>query len=215
MAAPISVLLVDDHGVVRDGLKALLEAQPDIAVVGMAADGWEAISEAERLQPDVAVMDLTLPQLNGIDASELLLKRSPQTRIVILSMYHSSEHVCRALRAGAVGYVVKEAAGRELVDAVRAAFGGQHPLSRQISNAVLDRIAHEPLKSPVEQLSLREREVLQLTVAGFSSAQTGERLYLSSKTVDSYRSRVMHKLGVRDLAGLIHFAIQNSLVPPQ
>ena len=211
---PIRILIVDDHGIVRDGLTALLEKHGNMQVVGTAATGKEAVVAAARLEPDVIVMDLVLPELSGVDATERILNLLPRTQVVILSVCHTSEHIFRALRAGALGYVLKQAAGAELVSAVRSAFVGEPYLSPQITDVVIGSLLHKAaLQSPLERLSGREREVLHLTVGGSSSAEIARRLSLSRKTVDTYRSRVMEKLGVEDLAGLIHFAIAHAMTP--
>jgi DNA-binding NarL/FixJ family response regulator len=212
--SPISILVVDDHGIVRDGLTALIEKQQRMKVVGTAATGKEAVVAAARLKPDVVVMDLVLPELSGIDATERILSLLPRTQVVILSVCRTSEHVFRALRAGARGYVLKESAGAELVRALKAAFAGERYLSPRISEIVINGVLNNTTShSPLERLSGREREVLHLTVAGSSSAEIARRLSLSRKTVDTYRSRVMEKLGVSDLTELIHFAIEHAMAP--
>jgi DNA-binding NarL/FixJ family response regulator len=214
MLRPIRILIVDDHGIVRDGLAALLEKQEHMQVVGTAATGKEAVVAAVRLKPDVIIMDLVLPELSGIDAMERILCLLPQTQIVVLSVCHTSEHVVRALRAGARGYVLKEAGGAEIVCAVQAVIVGERYLSSRITEVVIDSLLNKAgLLSPLERLSGREREVLHLTVGGSSSAEIARQLSLSRKTVDTYRSRVMEKLGVVDLTGLIHFAIEHAMTP--
>jgi len=211
---PVRIVIVDDHGIVRDGLTVLLDSQDQMKVVGAAASGRQAVLEATRLRPDVMVMDLTLPELSGIDATERILALFPQIRVVILSSCRSSEHVFRALRAGARGYVVKQAAGAELVRAIRAVFIGERYFSPQITEIVVDGLLSNSMSSsPLERLSGREREVLHLTVAGSSSAEIAQRLSLSRKTVDTYRSRAMEKLGVPDRTALIHFAIEHAMTP--
>jgi DNA-binding NarL/FixJ family response regulator len=212
--SPISVVVVDDHGIVRDGLCALLDGHFHLKVIGSAANGKEAILTAIRLRPDVVVMDLVLPDLSGIDATLRILTELPDTRIVILSASNTSEHVFRALRAGARGYVLKESATSELVQAVLAVFAGERYLSPKITGLVIDALGSAAAPaSPIESLSPREREVLHLTVGGATSAQIGEKLSLSRKTVDTYRSRVMGKLGVPDMAGLIRFALAHAMTP--
>jgi DNA-binding NarL/FixJ family response regulator len=214
MLPTVRIMVVDDHGVVRDGVAAVLERQERMQVVGMASTGREAVVTAARLRPDVVVMDLMLPELSGIDATERILGLLPRTRIVILSVCHTSEHIFRALRAGARGYVLKESAGAELVRAVSAVAVGERYLSSQITEVVIDGLLRNAgLHSPLERLSGREREVLHLTVAGSSSAEIAKRLSLSRKTVDTYRSRLMEKLGVADLTALIHFAIEHAMTP--
>jgi DNA-binding NarL/FixJ family response regulator len=213
--APTKVLVVDDHGIVRDGLSVLLNATSEMQVVGAAADGKAAVREAEKLKPDVIVMDLALPELSGIDATLLILAAQPRIRIVVLSASDTSEHVFRALRAGARGYVLKESAGTEIVQAVAAVSKGHRYLSARLTGVLIDgmMLGDQTSASPIESLSPREREVLHLTVTGASSADIGARLSLSSKTIDTYRSRVMGKLGVTDLAGMIRFAVAHELAP--
>lgn len=209
----LSVLVVDDHGIVREGLIALLERCPSIRIVGSATNGREAVEQARRLAPDVVVMDLVLPEMCGIDATERIVKDLSDTRVVILSVCSSSEHVYRALRAGALGYVLKQAAVTELVDAVLAVGRGERFLSSQIADIAGDVTLDSYPRSPLERLSLREREVLQLTVAGITSAEIARRLFLSPKTVETYRSRIKEKLGVADQAALIRFAVQHDITP--
>jgi DNA-binding NarL/FixJ family response regulator len=214
VGSPVSILVVDDHGIVRDGISAVLEKHPNLKVVGSVATGKEAVAAATRLVPDVIVMDLMLPELSGVDATERILTLLPRTHIVILSVCRTSEHIFRALRAGARGYVVKEAVSADLVRAVLAVTAGERFLSSQITELVIGRVlGNSETHSPLERLSKREREVLHLTVAGSSSAEIAQRLSLSRKTVDTYRSRIMDKLGVSDLAGLIHFAIEHAMTP--
>jgi DNA-binding NarL/FixJ family response regulator len=185
-----------------------------MSVVGSVANGKEAILVAERLKPQVIVMDLILPELSGIDATMRILAALPLTRIVILSACDTSEHVFRALRAGARGYVLKESASTELVQAVLAVVAGERYLSPRIAGIVIDSLlGNAESASPIESLSPREREVMHLTVSGASSAEIGKKLSLSRKTVDTYRSRVMGKLGVPDLAGLVRFAVAHAMTP--
>jgi DNA-binding NarL/FixJ family response regulator len=210
---PARVLLVDDHGIVRDALTAFLNKPDSVTVVGTAADGKEAILAAARLNPDVIVMDLMMPELGGLDALERILGLLPQSRVIILSACSSSEHVFRALRTGARGYVIKAAAASELLVAVDAVMAGERYLSSQITGLVIDAmLTNSAPLSPIERLSRREREVLHLTVTGNSSADIASKLSLSRTTVDTYRSRLMAKLDVPDRAKLIHFAIEHALV---
>ncbi|NPV08164.1 MAG: response regulator transcription factor [Anaerolineae bacterium] len=212
----ISVYLADDHAVVRDGLRSLLEAHPGIRVVGDAATGSEAVQEIARLRPNVAVVDIAMPVLNGIEAARQVAQVSPDTRVIILSVHSSSEHVFRALQAGARGYLLKESAGAEVVDAVRAVALGERYLCRRVSDAITEDYVRyreaADADSPLARLSDREREVLQLVVEGRSSAEIAQRLFLSPKTVDTYRSRLMHKLGVHDVPGLVKFAIRHGVI---
>jgi DNA-binding NarL/FixJ family response regulator len=208
----ITVLLADDHGVVRDGLCALLEAQGDIVVCAMAANGREAVRLAQAQQPQVAVLDIAMPELNGIAAARQIRAATPAIQVVILSIHATSEHIYQAFQAGALGYVLKESAGKEVVTAVRTVAAGQRYLSEKITASVMrDYLAEHPTRSPLESLSKREREVLQLTVEGKTAAHVAERLGLSPKTVETYRSRLMQKLGMSDLPALVKFAIQHGL----
>jgi DNA-binding NarL/FixJ family response regulator len=205
----IDVLLADDHAVMRDGLRLLLEAQPDLRVVGEAATGREAVRQVSMRAPDVVIMDIAMADLNGVEATRQIRARAPDTQVVVLSMYSTGEHVVRALQAGALGYVLKESASADVVDAVRAAYVGRQYLSPKIAAA--RGPARRAGVSPLQSLSQREREILQLTVEGRSSAQIASILTLSPKTVDTYRSRLMRKLGLHDLASLVKFAIQHGL----
>ena len=212
----IRVLVADDHAIVREGLGTMLSNQPDMTVVGLATHGRDAIRMVDEYQPDVAVMDISMPELNGIDAISQILPRHPNIKVIVLSIHETKPYVYRALKAGARGYLLKETAGLEVVDAVRAVYSGERYLSQRISDLVTDisfhRLEGSKEVSPLEQLSPREREILQLVAEGKTSQEIAERLALSSKTVDTYRSRLMRKIGVEDMAGLIKFAIQNGVI---
>jgi len=208
----ITVLIADDHAVVRDGLRLLLENQSDIRVVGEVANGREAVEAAIRLKPDVVLMDLAMPLLNGTDATVLIMEKQETAKIVMLSMHSTVEHVFRALQAGALGYLRKESAGNEVVDAVRAVHGGRRYLSQKITESVVDDYVRKRAEeSPLDSLSQREREILQLLVEGSSGIDIARQLNISPKTVDTYRSRMMQKLGIGDLPGLVKFALQHGL----
>jgi RNA polymerase sigma factor (sigma-70 family) len=213
----ITVFLADDHAVVRDGLRALLEVQPDMRVIGDAANGRETVRRVARLCPDVVVLDIAMPELNGIEAAWEIHEVCPATQVIILSMYSTTEHIFRALQAGVRGYLLKESAGIEVIDAVRAVHAGQRYLSQRISDRTIDDYVRQrqadQAKSPLARLSPREREVLQLVAEGKSSAEIADILSLSLKTVETYRSRLMRKLGISDLPGLVRFAIQHGLTP--
>jgi DNA-binding NarL/FixJ family response regulator len=211
---PFKIVVVDDHGIIRDGVRSLLLRENGLSVVGLAATGEQAILAAERLKPDVMIMDLVLPMLSGIDATKSILGLLPRTKIIILSAFSTSEHVYRALRAGALGYVVKDAVGGQLVRAVRTVLLGRQYLSSSIAGVLKDGYPNEGVEqSPLERLSPREREVLHRVVEGYSSTEIGLQLALSRRTVDTYRSRLMHKVGVSNRSQLIHFAIQHALAP--
>jgi DNA-binding NarL/FixJ family response regulator len=209
----IRVLLADDHAIIRDGLRALLQSIPDIEVVDAVSNGRTAVQRTIELRPDVVVMDIAMPDLNGIEAARILREKLPAARVVMLSMHSDSEHVYRALEAGAVGYLLKESAGEEVVSAVRAVQLGRTYLSRSLET-LERRSATRADRSPLDSLSTRERQVLQLVVEGRSSAAIAAMIHLSPKSVDTYRSRLMKKLGVSDVTGLVKFAIQHGLTSP-
>jgi len=210
----IRVFLADDHAIIRDGLRLILESEERISVVGEADNGREAVLQVQRLSPDVAIMDVAMPGLTGIDAAEQIRKASPLTKVLILSMYGNSEHIHHAFRAGAKGYLLKESAGKEVVDAVLNVSLGKRYVSQKIADVLVDVMLDPesvPARSPIESLSQREREILQLVVDGKSSAEIAGLLYISPKTVETYRSRLMEKLGIHDLPTLVRFAIQHGL----
>lgn len=208
----LRVVIADDHAVMREGLAALL-ASAGIEVIGTAANGREAVRIARDLTPDVVVMDISMPDLNGVEAAREIRARAPSVRIVMLSMHSSREHVHQALAAGAEGYVLKEAAGTEVVTAVRTVAAGRRYLSPAIESAMLEA-GGTAARGPLESLSARERQVLQLVVEGKSSAEIARTVHLSPKTVETYRSRLMKKLGVAEVTALVKFAVQHGLTPP-
>jgi DNA-binding NarL/FixJ family response regulator len=209
-ASVCKVLVVDDHGIVREGLVAMLRTQDCIEVLGTAATGHEAILAARRLRPDIVLMDLVLPDMNGIDATERILELLPLTRVIILSARQTIEHVYRALRAGALGYVIKDASPEELARAIHTVADGGQFLSPQVTPSIVDGAHCYSLpQSPMERLSKRERDVLHQIVAGGSSASIAQQLSLSRKTIDTYRGRLMTKLGVSNRSALIRFVIEN------
>lgn len=210
----ITVFLADDHSVVSDGLRLLLELQQDIRVVGNAANGRDAVRQVTELGPDIVVMDIAMPELNGIEATSMIRAKSPHTQVIILSMLSDAEHIFRALQAGARGYVLKASAGKEVVGAVRAVHAGRRYLSQKIAETVIDDYIHERrAASPLDGLSMREKQVLQLFVEGKSTAVIADTLALSPRTVETYRSRLMEKLGISDLPSLVKFAIQQGITP--
>ena len=208
----IRVLLADDHAMLREGLRALLTAS-GINVVGEVSDGREAVRRVHELDPDVVVMDVSMPELNGIEAAGMIRERSLRAKIVMLSMHSSTEHIHRAFAAGAAGYVLKASASLEVIAAVKAVHAGQRYLSPALEQAQIEAGGARQ-RSPLDSLSSRERQVLQLVVEGRSSAEIAGIVHLSSKTVDTYRSRLMKKLGVSDVASLVKFALEHGLTPP-
>ena len=210
---PVTILLADDHAVVRDGLRALIEDGSDLKVVGVAGNGREAVAEAQRLHPDIVIMDIAMPELDGVEATRRIVEKCPDTRVLMLSMYLSAEHIHRALQAGAQGYVLKESAGDEVVEAIRALRAGKRYLSHRITETVIDDYLREGASlSPLDSLSLRERDVLQLVVEGKTNVAIAQALSLSPKTVETYRARIMKKLKVHDTVELVKFAMRHGLV---
>ena len=210
----ISVFLADDHAVLRDGLRFLLESQGDITIAGVATDGREAVQRVSELRPDVVLMDIAMLELNGLEATLQIRQACPQVQVIILSMHASPEYIHHALEAGARGYLLKESSGGEVVEAVRAVHAGQRYLSQRISETILERFLEQPRPVyPLDSLSPREREILQLVAEGKSSAEAAAILFLSPKTVETYRGRVMKKLGLSDLPAMVRFAVQHGLIP--
>ena len=201
----VSVLLADDHAILLDSLRALLEAEGDLKVVGRAVNGEEAVRLARQLRPDVAILDIGMPILNGIEATRRIREVSRSTLILILSSHALPQYVDEALRAGAAGYVVKQSAGPELVKAVRAIIAGK----RYVSASLERNIASE---DPFGSLTVREREVLQLIADGKSNAAAAAILGLSPRSVETYRARLMQKLGLEDLPSLVKLAIRHGLI---
>jgi DNA-binding NarL/FixJ family response regulator len=215
LAAPLArILIVDDHSIVRDGLALLIEREHGMKVVGYAATGEEAVVVTQRLRPDLIIMDLMLPALDGIEATRRIVSEFPKTRVVALSACHTPEQVSRALRAGALGFVLKAEAATDLLRAIKMVAAGTQYISPAILALFADGALSVPiLKSPFERLSRREREVVQLIVAGSTSSDIALHLSLSRKTVDTYRGRIMVKLGVANRSELIRFALEYELPP--
>jgi DNA-binding NarL/FixJ family response regulator len=212
----IRVYLADDQTVLRDGLRSLLEANPDMTVVGEAANGSEAVREIERLQPDVVVLDISMPQLNGIDAAQIVRDRCPGTKVIMLSVAGDAESIHRAFEAGAAGYLLKFSAGREVVQAVRAAHLGKRYLSDQVTDTVVRGYGLKPQQqSPMASLSRRERQILQLLADGRSAPEIARQLSLSPRTVETYRARMMEKLGIKDFRELVMYAVKHGIVKSQ
>jgi DNA-binding NarL/FixJ family response regulator len=208
---PITVFIADDHPVMCDGLTHLLQSQEDIRVVGVAANGLDAVRQVCRLYPNVLVADIAMPEMNGIEATRQIRQRSPATQVVILSMHSTPDHIFHALQAGALGYILKENAGRTIIDAVRAVHRGKRYLCERAADVLAEHAARRSGPNPLDDLSTREREILQLVAEGCTSAEIAGKLSLSPKTVDSYRSRLMEKLGIHDVAGLVKFSILHGL----
>lgn len=212
----LRILIADDHAVVRAGVRSLLEQQPDWEVCAEAANGREAVTLAQELNPDIAVLDITMPQLNGLDAARQILKDNPSVLVLILSVHESEQLVREIIDAGAHGYLLKSDAGPELATAVQAL--SRHELYftakySQIAMELRGQLHSVPLL-PGEKLTPREREVLQLLAEGKSNKGVGEALGICDKTVETHRANVMSKLGLHSVAELVHYAIQNKIVAP-
>ncbi len=211
----ITIVLVEDHQIVRQGIKMLLAEEPDFRVVGETGDGLEAIQLIERLRPNVAVLDLMLPGIGGLEIAREVKACSPQTRLVVLSMHSNEAYVLEALRAGALAYVLKESSSNDLVYAIREALAGRYylspPLSERSIVTYLEK-ARAGASSVYEALTPREREVLKLIAEGYSSPEIAERLVLSPRTVETHRANIMRKLEARSTADLIRYAIRHGLI---
>ncbi len=218
--ATLKVLLVEDHTLMRQGIKELLGREPDITVVGEVGDGSQALLLAERLRPDVVLMDLSLPGVDGIEATRQIHERCPTVRVLVLSMHQGKAYVSHALRAGASGYVLKQSTAAELALALRAVAAGNTFLSPAIAQILIDDFAQRPGipeydDDLLSELAPREREVLRLIATGFSNRQIAAQLHVSVKTVEAHRRNVMRKLGVSDRTGLVERAIRGGLVRTQ
>jgi DNA-binding NarL/FixJ family response regulator len=202
----LRILLAEDHLVVREGLRALLEAQPGLAVVGEAADGLTAVAQAIALAPDVAVVDLSLPELGGAEVTERIRRECPGTRVVALTAHEDPAYVRRLLAAGASGYVPKRAAADELVRAVRAVAAGETYLDPALAKAVVGRLLDTPPPAAAVELSEREAEVVRMIALGYSNKEIAAKLGLSVKTVETYKARSLEKLGLRSRVDLVRYA---------
>jgi len=212
----IRVVLADDHAVVRAGLKAVLSAAPDIEVVGEARDGADAIVQAERLTPDVVVMDLSMDGMDGATATREIVEKKLPTRVLVLTMHAEEDYLVPVLSAGAAGYLMKNAADRELVDAVRTVARGDMYIrpsaARILAQGITKKDPLEAERARFERLTDRERNVLRLTAQGYSAPEIGERLFISPKTVDTYKQRIGEKLGLTHRAEYVAFALKLGLL---
>ena len=213
---PVRILLADDHGVVRKGLRYLLERQPGMEVVGEAGEGREAVQLAEVANPDVAIVDIAMPLLNGIEATAQIVKRNPRTHVIILSMHADEDYLLSALNAGAKGYLLKESAEDDLVDAVRAVAGGSPFFSPQVSKNLLEDymqfLKQRNLQDSYELLTDREKEVLQLLAEGKSNKQVAAVLDVSVYTVDTHRMHLMQKLNLHNTAEIVLYAVRKKII---
>jgi DNA-binding NarL/FixJ family response regulator len=212
----LRILIVDDHAVVRRGVRSLLESQPGWEISGEAANGREAVDLAARLQPDIVVMDLSLPELNGLDATRQILKESPRSEILVLTMHHSEELARNVLQAGARGYLLKSDADQSLIAAVESLSQHKPFLTSTVTEFVLDDYMRraDALDEGLPSLTAREREVIQLLAEGKSNKETASALGISVKTVEAHRANVMRKLHLRSISELVRYAIRNKIVQP-
>lgn len=223
-APPIRILLADDHDILREGLKALLSMQSDMVIVGEAYTGRDAVELAERLQPDVVLLDVSMPELDGLEACRRIRARAPEVQVLILTMHEREDYLRQALEAGAAGYLVKRTAATELRLAVRAVAHGETFLSPSMARTLVrtylslreeGAAADASAADPYESLSSREREVLKLVAEGCTNQDIADQLVLSVKTVQAHRARLMEKLGLRDVTHLVRYAVRRGLVDPE
>lgn len=211
-----TIVLADDHQIVRQGLRALLEAEPEFSVTGEASDGLEVAALVEQLEPDVLLLDIKMPGLNGLEITRQVRRRTPNTNVVILSMYASEAYVMEALRNGAVGYVLKGASAADLVQAVKDVAEGRRYLSPPLSERAIEAYVQKAVASTpaaLETLTDREREVLHFVVEGYKNSEIATKLEISPRTAETHRARMMRKLDLHTQADLMRFAIQLGLFP--
>jgi DNA-binding NarL/FixJ family response regulator len=209
----VRIVLADDHTIIRQGLKVMLESE-GFQVVGEAANGYEALKTCETLRPEVAVLDISMPLLNGLDAAREILKAEPRTKIILLTVHTQDRYVLQSLRVGVSGYLLKDNAAEELVQAIRAVCRGNMYLTSAVSRTVVQAFLSARNDSG-EPLTPRERQVLQLIAEGKTMKEVGAILGVSSRTADSHRTNIMNKLGIHDTASLVRYAISIGLVPPE
>ena len=213
---PVRILLADDHTVMRSGIRLLLERQPDFLVVGEAADGREAVERAEQFAPDVVVIDIAMPRLNGLDATRQMIAKNPATSVVVLSMHSDESYIVRALKAGARGYLLKDSAEADLINAIRAVNEGKAffspVISRMLAEDFLRQIHERGVEDSYELLTMREREVLHLLAEGKSNKETASVLNLSLYTVETHRANILEKLHLRGTPELILYAVRKGVI---
>ena len=220
MSKPTRILLAEDHRILREGLRAILQGQPDLALAGEAEDGREAINRARELQPDLVILDLSMPRMDGLSALGEIKRVAPDAKVLVMTVHRTEEYVFKAIEGGADGYLLKDASATELVLAVRSVLAGERYLGAAVASQFVTAFLREkgrpngaPVsRSPLETLSAREREVLKLVAEGFRSRQIGEFLCISEKTVEKHRANLMRKLGMNSATALTAFAIDKGLV---
>jgi len=213
---PITVALADDHNIVRQGLRKLLEDEEGIEVVGEASDGFEAAQMVESVRPDILVVDVMMPGMNGLEVTRQVKKRSPKTSVIVLSMHSDNGYVLEALRSGAKGYILKESVVGDLIQAIRQAIAGRRYLSHTLSERAIEgylRQSDGASLEPLDLLTLREKEVLHLVAEGLSNTQIAQRLSISRRTVEMHRANLMRKLGLHSQAQLLRYALNQGVLP--
>jgi DNA-binding NarL/FixJ family response regulator len=210
----VSLLIADDHGIVRGGLRALLDRQPDLEVVAEAADGAEALEQALALRPDLCILDVAMPKLTGLQVARELKSQAPTMQVLMLSMHDDERYLFEALRAGASGYVLKREADHDLVDAIRAVMRGEPFLTNAAQRSLVREWMADGSAGPSEALTPREQEVLKLIAEAHTNREIGAILHLSEKTVESHRGNLLRKLGMRDRVELVRYAIRRGLIEP-
>jgi two-component system, NarL family, response regulator NreC len=215
----ISIFLADDHQIVRKGIKAILSAESDFQVIGEAGDGIETVRLVEELHPDILILDLMMGGINGLEVTRQLVKKNPKIGIVVLSMHSNEAYVLEALRSGAMAYILKDNTTEELVHAIREVAAGRRYLSSPLSDRAITAYTQKTdvhnSHDPYEQLTTREREVLQMSVQGFTNTDIASKLFVSPRTIETHRANLMHKLGIRTQADLLQYAILRGIIPGQ
>ena len=208
----IRILLADDHALVRDGMKNLLEDIADFSVIGEASDGQEVIRKIKELLPDIVTLDLSMPLMNGLETIEVIRRDFPKTKILVLTMHENEEYAFHAYKSGAGGYLLKNSEKRDLVNAIRAVHKGEKFFSRTVSGVTAKN--YESQKKSSIPITRREKEILRLIVDGLTNQEIADKLFISPRTVDTHRSNLMQKLDIKNTAGLVRFAIENGIVSP-
>jgi two-component system, NarL family, response regulator NreC len=212
----VNIFLADDHNIVRKGLQAILSSESDFSIIGEASDGLETIEKVQQQQPDILVLDIMMGGINGLEVTRQLSKKYPKMGIVILSMYSNEAYVLEALRSGAKAYILKDNTTEDLVRAIREVASGRRYLSAPLSERAIEAYTQKTQsgsQDPYEQLTTREREILQLASQGWSNSEIAERLFISPRTVETHRANLMHKLGIRSNAELLQFAMVHGIIP--